>query len=47
MSVSRKSKNGDGCFFIEMDSEIQAITLQYLKSLSWITSVIYLHDMDL
>ena len=47
MSVSRKSKNGSGCHFIEMDSDLRPVTLQYLRSLHWISSVIYLSDMDL
>ena len=47
MSVSRWSKNGNGCHFIEMDSALNPITLQYLQSLKWISSVIYLLDMDL
>jgi L-serine dehydratase len=42
MSVSRKSKNGQGCHFIEMDSGLRPITLQYLQSLKWISTVIYI-----
>jgi L-serine dehydratase len=47
MGVSRKSKKGEGCHFIEMDSAINPITLMYLQNLRWISSVIYLSDMDL
>lgn len=47
MSVSRKSKSGNGCHFIEMDSGLNPITIEYLKSLRWISSVIYISDMEL
>lgn len=47
MSVSRKGKNDLACHVIEMDSGIQEITLTYLKSLSWITELIYIPDIDL
>ncbi len=47
MSVSRKGKNDVACHVIEMDSGIQEITAQYLKSLPWITELIYIPDIDL
>lgn len=47
MSVSRKGKNDRACHVIEMDSGIQEITLQYLKSLPWIKELIYIPDIDL
>ncbi len=47
MSVSRKGKHDLACHVIEMDSGIQEITLNYLKSLSWITELIYIPDIDL
>lgn len=47
MSVSRKGKNDLACHVIEMDSGINAITIQYLKSLPWIIELIYIPDIDL
>ncbi|MEO1052496.1 MAG: L-serine ammonia-lyase, iron-sulfur-dependent subunit beta [Bacteroidota bacterium] len=47
MSVSRKGKNDLACQVIEMDSGIKPITLEYLKSLSWVKEVIYIPDIDL
>lgn len=47
MSVSRKGKNDLACHVIEMDSGINEITLTYLKSLPWITELIYIPDIDL
>jgi len=47
MSVSRKGKNDIACQVIEMDSGIKNVTLDYLKSLSWIKEVIYIPDIDL
>jgi len=46
MSVSRKGKNDVACLVIEMDSGIKAVTLSYIKSLSWIKEVIYVPDID-
>lgn len=40
MSVSRKGKNDLACQVIEMDSTIQPVTFEYLKSLSWVKEVI-------
>lgn len=47
MSVSRKGKNDIACHVIEMDSGIREITTLYLKSLPWITELIYIPDIDL
>ncbi|MHA7128465.1 L-serine ammonia-lyase, iron-sulfur-dependent subunit beta [Algoriphagus namhaensis] len=47
MSVSRKGKNDLACHVIEMDSGVNAITLEYLKSLPWIKELIYIPDIDL
>lgn len=47
MSVSRKGKNDVACHVIEMDSGIREITAQYLKSLPWISELIYIPDIDL
>ncbi|WP_075351411.1 L-serine ammonia-lyase, iron-sulfur-dependent subunit beta [Algoriphagus marinus] len=47
MSVSRKGKNNLACHVIEMDSGIQKITLEYLRSIPWIKELIYIPDIDL
>ncbi len=47
MSVSRKGKNDMACHVIEMDSGIRPMTLEYLKSLTWIQELIYIPDIDL
>ncbi|PZX54837.1 L-serine ammonia-lyase, iron-sulfur-dependent subunit beta [Algoriphagus chordae] len=47
MSVSRKGKHDLACHVIEMDSGIRDITIEYLKSLSWISELIYIPDIDL
>ncbi len=47
MSVSRKGKNDIACQVIEMDSGLKPVTLEYMKSLSWIKEVIYIPDIDL
>ncbi|MFC3881508.1 L-serine ammonia-lyase, iron-sulfur-dependent subunit beta [Algoriphagus namhaensis] len=47
MSVSRKGKNDLACHVIEMDSGLNPITLNYLKSLPWIKELIYIPDIDL
>jgi len=47
MSVSRKGKNDLACHVIEMDSGINAITVEYLNSLAWIKELIYIPDIDL
>ena len=46
MSVSRKGKNDLAGLVIEMDSGLKPITLEYLRSLSWIEEVIYIPDID-
>ena len=46
MSVSRKGKNDLACLVIEMDSGIKPVTLQYLRSLSWVKQIIYIPDID-
>ena len=46
MSVSRKGKNDIACLVIEMDSGLKPVTLQYLRSLNWITEIIYIPDID-
>lgn len=46
MSVSRKGKNDLACLVIEMDSGLKPVTLQYLRSLSWIQQIIYIPDID-
>ncbi len=47
MSVSRKGKHDEACLVIEMDSGIKAVTLTYLRSLTWVKEVIYIPDIDL
>lgn len=47
MSVSRKGKNDLACHVIEMDSGIQPITIEYLKSLPWVKQLKYIPDIDL
>ncbi len=42
MSVSRRGKFDLACLVIEMDSGIKGVTLDYLKSLSWVKEVIYI-----
>jgi L-serine dehydratase len=46
MSVSRKGKNDVACLVIEMDSGIKPVTLEYLRSLSWVKEIIYIPDID-
>ncbi|MEL6558285.1 MAG: L-serine ammonia-lyase, iron-sulfur-dependent subunit beta [Bacteroidota bacterium] len=46
MTVSRKGKNDIACQILEMDSGIRPITIEYLKSLSWIKKVIYIPNID-
>jgi L-serine dehydratase len=46
MSVSRKGKNDVACLVIEMDSGMRPLTLDYIKSLSWIQEVVYIPDID-
>lgn len=42
MNVSRKGKNDLACQFIEMDSSVRPVTLEYLRSLRWVKEVIYI-----
>jgi len=46
MSVSRKGKNAEACLVIEMDSGLKPVTLEYLRSLSWVKQVTYIPDID-
>ncbi|TXK36593.1 L-serine ammonia-lyase, iron-sulfur-dependent, subunit beta [Pontibacter qinzhouensis] len=47
MSVSRKGKHELARHFIEMDSGIKPITLDYLRQLSWVKQIIYIPNIDL
>lgn len=47
MSVSRKGRNELARQFMEMDSGIKPITLEYLRQLSWVKNVIYIPNIDL
>jgi L-serine dehydratase len=47
MTVSRTSKNGAAKHVIECDSGLRPLTLQYLQSIEWIQSVLYIPDIDL
>lgn len=42
MTVSRKGKNDLACQFIEIDSPMAELTVQYLRSLAWVNQLIYL-----
>lgn len=42
MTVSRKGKHDLACHFIEIDSAMASLTVQYLQSLSWIRQLVYL-----
>ncbi len=42
MSVSRRGKADVACLVLEMDSGMKPVTLDYLKSLSWVKEVIYI-----
>jgi L-serine dehydratase len=46
MSVSRKGKHDEACLVIEMDSGIKTVTLDYLRSLTWVKEIIYTPDID-
>ena len=46
MFVSRKGKNDAARQFIEMDSGLRAITLDYLRQLSWVRRVTYIPNID-
>ena len=42
MNVSRKGRHDRACQFIEIDSEVAPITLEYLLHLDWVQDVIYI-----
>ncbi len=42
MTVSRKGKNDRACLVIEVDSAPRAISMEYLRELSWVESVTYI-----
>lgn len=46
MSVSRKGKYDLACLVIEMDSGLKPVTLEYMRSLSWVKNIIYIPDID-
>jgi L-serine dehydratase len=46
MSSSRRAKNDMACHFIEMDSPLKPITLEYLKSVDVVKDVIYFTGID-
>ena len=39
MSVSRQSKNGEACHFIEIDTPPRPLTISFMKSMSWLKSL--------
>lgn len=45
MTVSRKGKNDIACQFIEMDSGLREIALQYIHSLPWVHQVKYIPNI--
>jgi len=47
MTVSRKGKHDVACQIIEMDSGLKPISLEYMRSLSWVSEVIYIPNIDL
>jgi len=46
MFVSRKGRNDAARQFIEMDSGLRDITLEYLRQLSWVQRVTYIPNID-
>jgi L-serine dehydratase len=46
MTVSRKGKNQVARQFIEMDSGLKPITLEYIRQLSWIKHVTYIPNIE-
>ena len=46
MSVSRSGKNDLACHFIEMDTELPKVTINYLNHLSWIKRVLELPKIE-
>jgi len=47
MTVSRRARNDLAKLIIEMDSGIRPITEQYLASLNWVNSAVYIPDIDM
>ncbi|MDH5476220.1 MAG: L-serine ammonia-lyase, iron-sulfur-dependent subunit beta [Cyclobacteriaceae bacterium] len=47
MSVSRKGKNDLACHIIEMDSGLAPLTLEYMRSLTWVKEITYIPDIDM
>lgn len=47
MTVDRHAKDQQAFLALEMDSGIRPLTVEYLKSLSWVQEVKYLPDIDL
>lgn len=41
MNVSRKGRHDVACQFIEMDSDIRPLTLEYLRSLRYVREIVY------
>jgi len=46
MTVSRKGKNQVARQFIEMDSSLSALTLEYMRHLKWIKHIIYIPNIE-
>jgi L-serine dehydratase len=46
MTVSRKGKNQIARQFIEMDSGLKPITLEYIRQLSWVKHVTYIPNIE-
>jgi L-serine dehydratase len=42
MSVSRRGKHGLACQFIEMDSPLRPLTIEYMRSLPWVKELDHL-----
>lgn len=46
MTVSRKGRNDIACQFIEIDTGIRPLTLEYLRSLNWVKEITYIGGID-
>ncbi len=46
MSVSRSGKNDLACHFIELDSDLPKITLDYLRHLAWVKRVLEIPKIE-
>lgn len=46
MTVSRKGRNQDACHFIDMDSPPTQVSIDFLRSLSWIRELRYIESID-